>query len=168
MTNTADRYRLLISNIKRAFSEVAYPGDDDIISTPDHRLFCEECRELHDVFVGEIWTDLLNDDDWLGWLDHGMSFFSDAGWQYYLPAFLIQSIRQREFSFLYFSPNKDPRLVKYWKARINRLTVDQCWVIVEYLRIVVEEDSKSERNKEALQHWQENLERIASIKRDAV
>lgn len=76
-----------------------------------------------------------------GHVGYAMSFFSCAGWQYYLPAYLIQRIKLGQFSSLYLRPTRKPKVLDFWAERVNRLTADQCQVLVEYLLVVLKEDS---------------------------
>jgi hypothetical protein len=159
-------YSLLIERIKQVFANVPYPGDDNIISTPEHVAVCGECNGLYKALVGRQWTELIDDNDSSGHVSHAMSFFSSAGWQYYLPAYLIQSIMLRRFSSLYFQPRSDPELDEYWAGRISQLTGDQCRVLIAYLLVVLKEDSYSqymyEKNKEAVEHWKEIYQKIVA------
>ena len=95
-----------------------------------------------------------------------MCFFSPDGWQYYLPAYLIQRINLRIFSSLYFQPDDDPELEEYEAERINRLTDEQHKVLIAYLMVVLKEDSDSEymyeRNKEAVDYWKDNRKKTAA------
>ena len=163
-------YLVLIERVKQVFADVPYPGDDNIISTPEHVAECDECGGLHKALVGWRWAELIEDESVSGHVSHAMSFFSPAGWQYYLPAYLIQNIREHQFSSLYFQPSTEPEIRDYHAERINRLTVNQCKVIIAYLLVVLEEDSDSEymyeRNKAAVEHWQDNYRRIIARNSD--
>ncbi len=165
-SGSEEDYSILIERIKQVFADVPYPGDDKIIATPEHIAECDECSGLHKALVGRKWTELIEDEGSSGHVSHAMSFFSSAGWQYYLPAYLIQSIILRDFSSLYFQPNKDPELVEYQVERVNRLTGDQCKILIAYLLVVLKENSYSqhdyEDNKEAVEYWKENYQRIVA------
>jgi endo-alpha-1,4-polygalactosaminidase (GH114 family) len=108
----------------------------------------------------------MDDAESSGYVSHAMSFFSGAAWQYYLPAYLIQSIKLGRFSSLYFRESTKPELSNFQKERIKRLTADQCKVVVAYLLVVQHEDCSceydKERNKEAVDFWKQNYRRAAS------
>src|SRR5215208_1868092 len=164
-------YSALVERIKQVFADVPYPGDDNIISTPEHVAVCDECSGLRDALVGRRWPELVDDDDASGYVSHAMSFFSPAGWHYYLPAYLIQRINRRRFSSLLLRPTTNPGLTEFWEERVTRLTGDQCRAVIAYLLVVLQEDSSSryarERNREAAEHWRENYRKIASRRQGA-
>src|SRR5262245_41068052 len=123
----------LIERIREVFADVPYPGDDKIIGSAEHISACGECGGLQKALSGRKWAELINDAESSGYVSQGMSFFSAAAWQYYVPAYLIQSIKLRRFSSLYFQAGTDTRLADFWQERVNRLTPGQCRVIVAYL-----------------------------------
>ena len=161
-----NEYLSLIERIEDVFGDVPYPGDDDLISTPDHVKACEECGGLHKSLAGKTWREVCDNHELAGELSHAMSFFSAAGWQYYLPAYLIQRVRHRAFSSSDFAPDNDPQLVEYWNRRIERLTVAQCGCVVAYLLIVRQENHgnsyEMESDKEAVEYWKENYQKLLS------
>ncbi len=163
---SGEDYSALIDEIRRAFADVPYPGDDDIIATPAHVAACDECGGLRDALAGRTWPELIDDAGSSGHVGHAMSFFSPAGWQYYLPAYLIQSIKLGRFSSLYFRPRADPGLAEFWAERVSRLTADQCRAVVAFLLVVQKEDRscryEDEHNQEAVDHWKDNYRKAAA------
>ena len=155
----AEDYSPLVERIRQVFAEVPYPGDDDIISTPEHRAVCDECSGLHESLAGRGWTELVEDDASGGEVGHAMSFYTPAGWQYYLPAYLIQHLQRRRFTSLDLRPTRNPELVAHQEERHRRLTAGQCRVVIAYLLIVHKEERSCryevERNREAVEHWKE-------------
>jgi len=125
----------LIERIKNAFAGVVYPGNENIVSTSEHRAECEECQEIYDFFVSKTWEEILDEEESDNWLGYGQSFFEPLAWQYYLPAYLIKEINEDSFSSFYFAPNDDPELENFEENRLKLLTSRQCWVIVEFLEI---------------------------------
>jgi hypothetical protein len=155
-------YQPLIDRITEAFCEVPYPGDSCIIASPSHLQVCDECRGLHNSLVGKTWQEVLENKELHGKVSHGMSFFTAAGWQYYLPAYLILGIRRRVFrGSLYFLPHSDPKLINNQQERVSLLSADQCEVVVAYLSLALENNDRgdfvAEQNEEALRYWEENL-----------
>ena len=100
------RAQSLIEEIKEAFGNLAYPGDENLIASAEHRAECEEWQKLFDFFVGKRWENCLNKKSYRK-LDAGQSFFKPLAWRYYLPAFLIQNINRENFSSFYFTPEKN-------------------------------------------------------------
>lgn len=158
-------YSALVERIERAFADVPYPGDDRIIATPEHVAACEECGGLHEALAGRSWQELIDDEESFDHVSHAMSFYSAAGWQYYLPAYLIQTIKRGTPSSLYFRPDDDPELTEYHGRRVNRLTAEQRRAVLDYL-LAAQADGRSnpyadERNREAVEHWAENCRKVA-------
>lgn len=149
----------LIENIEKAFANVSYPGDENLISTPEHRAMCDECEGIYNFFVGKTWQETL-DEKSDSWLDLGQSFFLPLAWQYYLPAHLIHNINDELFSSFYFRPEEDPELFEFESNRIELLNSRQCDVIIEYLEIADElgkiDMFYEEENLKALNYWKEN------------
>jgi Family of unknown function (DUF6714) len=161
----------LIERIREVFADVSYPGDDKIISSSEHVLVCGECGVIQKALVGRKWPELIDDVESSGYVSQGMSFFSAAAWQYYLPAYLIQSIKLRRFSSLCFQASTKTSLAELQQERANRLTPDQCRVVVAYLLIVQQLDCLcrycTERNREAVDYWKNIYRRAASRNQDA-
>lgn len=158
-----NRSMILIERIKSAFAEVFYPGDENLIGTPEHRAECDECGDIYNFFVGKSWQEALRQDS-NGWLGYGQSFFEPLAWQYYLPALLLREINEDSFSASYFAPNDDPQLDDFEDNRINLLTSRQCGVVVEFLEISNELSEGihswiEDDNLTALAYWQENYQK---------
>ena len=153
----------LISRIKEAFADVPYPGDENILSTPDHILICEECHDLYEIFKGIGRGETLEGKEWFNNLGYAITFFSAAGWQYFLPAYLIQSISHNKLGSLHFYIDSDPELVEYWEDRISQLNQEQFKVLVDYLSAVVElnDPFTLDRDVAALEQWKERYQAVA-------
>ena len=123
----------LILRIEAAFEAVTYPGDENLIASPEHRATCEECSDLYEHLRGLRWTDAAASEAWDGWVSHGMSFFLPRAWQYYLPAFLIRTIRMGYLTYIRFLPPAGPNVTDWHDRRAACLTHEQCAVVVEYL-----------------------------------
>jgi hypothetical protein len=85
-----EREQKLLARIAAAFSNVPYPGDDDLTNSS----YGEEPEALIAEFRGQTeWRELSPD-----FLDRAcwgsaLSFFSDAALRFYLPAYLMADIR---------------------------------------------------------------------------
>ena len=154
------------------FADVPHPGDDGIIGTPEHVEVCGECGDLRAALGGRRWRELADDESSSAYVSQAISFYTAGGWQYYLPAYLIQSIRRGRFSSLYFRPTSDPGLVEYQEERVGRLTPDQCRVVIAYLLVVLKEDRSCqyevERHAEAVRYWKENYRMAAARRRRSI
>jgi hypothetical protein len=157
-------YQSLINKIELAFCDLQYPGDDKISGSQAHLNECEECRDIHNSLVslaGKTWQEALENTQLHGKILQAMSFCAPEGWQYYLPAYLIQLIRKRVFWSIPFLPGSTPGLMNFIQKRADLLNADQCEAVVEYLMLVQENDCRSdvaiEHNEIALSYWQENL-----------
>lgn len=79
----------LILDIEEAFSRTQYPGDEMIVY--DNSGFHLECQKIKEDFKGKDWRALpLN---LLKYHAEGLFFFTDESFRFYLPAYLIASIR---------------------------------------------------------------------------
>lgn len=122
----------LIEKIKKTFSGNKYPGDENLIASPEHLAECEECRGYYDYFVGKSWTKCLEQKSY-GKLCGGQSFFKPLAWHYYFPAYLINCVQLGKFySFDFRPPDKskfeDEDYVEFWneweQKRIDLLSPD--------------------------------------------
>jgi hypothetical protein len=84
----ADR-KALIAQIEQAFAAVPYPGDDRICPgvTAETRRFGTEEAEIEAAFRGIHWRDVPL--EVLNLHQLSLSFFSPAGFRFYLPAYLL-------------------------------------------------------------------------------
>jgi len=77
----------VVAAVRAAFTGSTYPGDDFLLGSREGR----EPYEAIEPFKGRDWQELEP-----GLLDsHGaaLSFFSEAGFRFYLPAFLLADVR---------------------------------------------------------------------------
>jgi hypothetical protein len=152
--NRKEDYSRLVDRIREVFTDVAYPGDNDILCTPEHVRGCGECSGLQRALDGRKWEDLAIEPR--GYVLHAMDFFTPRAWHYYLPAYLIQTVNGRIFSSLPFRPSSSAAK-KHLEERVEHLTRDQCRVIIAYLLIVFKENQSSQievdRNVEAVNYW---------------
>lgn len=158
-------YSALVERIERAFADVPYPGDDRVIATPEHVASCDECGRLQKALAGRRWQELIDDEEAYNHVGHAMSFFSPAGWQYYLPAYLIQTVRRGEPDSLYFRPTTDPELADHHERRTNLLTAEQCRAVLDYLLAARARELSAAYTDEsdggAVELWEENCRKAA-------
>jgi hypothetical protein len=165
-------YSPLIDRIRQVFADVLYPGDDSIIGTPEHVEICGECSWVRDSLAGRTWQEVAADDDPRSHLFHAMNFFSPAGFQYYLPAFLLLSVGHGWFTSEYFRPSWNPEFAGYLEEQASRLNADQCGVVVAYLLITLKEKrargNLEERDVEAVEYWKLLRVKLLARERGAI
>jgi hypothetical protein len=77
---------VVISRIREAFAATEQPPHDTLINN-----HCCECADVSAAFAGKRWTDVTLDDVMRG---REIALLTAAAWRYYLPAFLIWTIRE--------------------------------------------------------------------------
>ena len=157
MTNK-ERLSKLRQRILKTFPKIPPPGFDEIT---DHR--CDECNDVRDVFFGIKWWEA--DDDFIGDNFGNHPLFTHKSYHYYLPAFLIQSLRRFKtyndvVRFVIYSLSPSDRIDKtaFMKDRKSFFSEEQRDVIVSYLEIVLgDEEMKVHHSdaKKALQYWKD-------------
>jgi hypothetical protein len=80
----------LIVNIENVFKNEKYPGDSHIIY--DNNCNYPECEMLKKLFVGKLWNEIT--DNTLFEVRHNISFFSKEGFKYFIPAFMIATVKE--------------------------------------------------------------------------
>jgi hypothetical protein len=78
----------LIQHIHEAFVETEYPGDPFLLGS---REGCEPYEEVGPFEGKEDWTSL--DSEFLDAHYNALSFFSDGGFRFFLPAYLIADLK---------------------------------------------------------------------------
>ena len=76
----------VIDRIREAFADTALPPHDTLINN-----HCCECADVSAAFAGKRWTEVTLDDVMRG---REIALLTAAAWRYYLPAFLIWTIRE--------------------------------------------------------------------------
>ena len=162
----------LIEEIKEAFAENEYPGDENLVVSAAHRAECEECREIYEFFVGKSWQDCLAE-EFSRKACGGESLLNAAAWHYYLPSRLIQTIKRRQFYSWDFEEKIDediPEITKWQKERITLLTSKQCKVIIDYLEIALQVWQGIEKgyqdDTKPLMFWQRNYQKALDKERN--
>lgn len=154
----------LIKEIKQVFSTGKYPENEFISGSAEINQDSWEFRECHEYFVGKKWEDCLDEKSYRK-LIGGQSYFNTKAWHYYLPAYLIQSIKNKKFSFLHFKEFTDedlPEVIAWHKEKIQLLSSKQCKVVIQYLEITLEVwkdiEKGYEDDLETLKFWQKNYQ----------
>ena len=78
----------LIDEIKKAFENEEYPGDNNLVYNNSREHY--ECNELKNQFIGKKWFEITN--ELLFENKDALPFFSKEGFKYYMPSFMIYII----------------------------------------------------------------------------
>lgn len=105
--------------ITDAFQEIPCPGDDRIVS---HK--CWECDEVAAKLKGTRWEEWVDKPGELSMRGAGIFLLSAEGFRYFLPAFLIASLKDNSnfISDALLSALEDPNL-----ASIKSAHIDENW-----------------------------------------
>jgi hypothetical protein len=126
----------LKARIERAFAEVVRPANQEIADsqqTPDGSHLSESIK---DKDRDELSAEFM--------MIHGLSPFSAAGFQYFIPAYLIaalepQNMTVRKETVWTLTPNKnDLGVLARFKERTSKLTDEQRAVIDEFVSTMKE------------------------------
>lgn len=168
----------LIDQIERAFSDVPYPGDDDLAIDS----YGDEPEAVARAFRGHRdWRALgaaFLDDAPEGW-GTALSFFSDRAYRFYLPAYLIAHVHGHEFrtdpgvslSFGVTPQDEGRKLAQMWgggtlgdhaRRRFEPFDAYQVQAIVAYLWWRLDQYGEEDGSvAQALEHYW--LEREAKL-----
>lgn len=140
----------LIAEIYAAFDDVSREGgvswsEADVI---DAYGSDEQCAEARESDTDRNWTELIDVEAWTGGIHYcsNWSFLDPVGFRYYLPAGLIQSLRDEccdDVTFLFhltpIETKKPPgfRVDSDQRARWELLTVRQRSCVARYLRFII-------------------------------
>ena len=92
MTRQQEARDALVRQIRSAFSDVEYPGDDGIV--PDHVGYDPDVDEVAEALAGKRWQDVTSED--IASLRDGLCFMTSQAFRFYLPAYLTASILDYE------------------------------------------------------------------------
>ena len=123
--------------IREAFANVPYPGDDDLVG---HK--CEECKEVEARFKGQAWQELSSDT--IDSYYFALSLFTPPAFRYYLPAFMIFTLENLDsgssavdttvFSLCPLDSDNDS--FQFIRVRCDAITTRQKDVVRVFLRVV--------------------------------
>jgi hypothetical protein len=81
-----------ILGVKEAFGNLAYPGDEHIVSSAELKSNYDEAMKILNFFRGKRWQDITLD-ALIANRDH-LPVFTPEAYCYYLPAYMIATISQ--------------------------------------------------------------------------
>ncbi len=148
----------LISDIEDAFFKVEYPGDYNIALMDEM-----EGEEVNKFFKGKSWQDVHFKE--VSELSFSLIYFKPKAFIYFLPAFLIGSIKDSEAQFgpsyntilMCFIPPKNEN--KDFKARMKLFNKKQFHIIRRFLYYLIAiEDSDEVKIKNALNYVEGRIE----------
>lgn len=134
---------ILKEQIRAAFAEVPYPGDENIVQGPSL-----EAKEIESFFRGKRWDEItlenLNGNPPMD-PSAGPSFMTEQAFHYYLPAYLMITIDSKpeadvipEFTVHRLSIPEIPEAERSWyRSRVARFTRTQrraVKAVLEYVR----------------------------------
>lgn len=113
----------LQAKIEEAFSDVEQPSSDNITN---HN--CPECRAVRRVFRNQSWRAI--EPKKVYWAFGQLSLFTPEAFHYFLPAFMIYSLREPNSDvcqFVVFALTLHRKQVRseWWQKRIDKFTEEQ-------------------------------------------
>lgn len=129
--------------IEEPFSDVPYPGDDNITNHPG----CLECEEIREYFRGKSWRDLESLDLYPY---QALSLFTPEAFHYFLPGYMLATLNANGpaldmvaygvISLGGYRGQADASIEKHAISRLCLFTKEQREVIAEYLRFIKNSD----------------------------
>jgi len=147
--------RQLIENIKRAWANVPYPGDENIFTSDSY-----DDEGITEYFSGTTWEGHSVE----GLRDHSSAistFFTPAAYNYWLPAYLIAAIKDPDelsqgIDCLISSLTPENRATRFsleQRERLGLLTNKQKLILIEVIEYIVgqfEDSSHPEWTKQEI------------------
>ncbi len=169
--HTTQRRDALRRQIDDAFADATYPGDEGLI--PETSLCNPESQELRDLVMGRHWRELTLDYiDSRRINDTVAVLLSDEGFRYYLPAYMLAILEDRETAdvmvdsviyrligpFEMPSPERDAWLE--WTGQLGDEQQRAVTAFLEFERDVHREDYPFDEPERALHsYWRDGLQK---------
>ena len=129
--------------IERAFADVPYPGDDNIVT----RSKCMDLErdDVERAFKGKHWRDVLAYPvEFFRYHNSALSFFTPEAYQFYVPAYLIATaenyaqvdVVSDAVVFSLKADGRSPESLAFYKVRMMRLTSAQREAIRLFLELL--------------------------------
>ena len=152
----------LCTQIRRAFADVPYPGDDNLYD------YGQRDSDYYDVIrhlTGKHWQDVIselsNQIDSKTWLSKDILVCSPAAWHFFLPAHLITEILRGKINPFDLEPDLSERMGDYSERRFSSLNAEQCEVIIAYLEYgAVLLDEKQKKMPKYATHYEKQRQRL--------
>lgn len=152
MQNSELSVENLQSKIEAAFSDIEPPSPKNII---EHE--CQECRDVEQTFRNQNWRNIELKK--VEWAYDKLPLFTPEAFQYFLPAFMIYSLRKPESDvceFLVYALASKKVSVEWWQERLDKFTEAQKSVCSLFLRWLLpnrEYTYDAKDIKRALETW---------------
>lgn len=152
----------LIAEIKQAFSATRMPSDDELLH-PD----CMDDVDILEFYGGVEWQSLS--DHQIVYSYAALTAFSALAFQYYLPAYLIWTLRNKdsveyasESTLLALDPGTEKEMLHdFRKSKFSRLDQAQVAVIRKFLQTLLEHDDLGPLALSALEnYWSEDASSV--------
>lgn len=150
----------LVQEIQTAFASTPYPGDQELCGSSQG----DEPAEYAMEFRGLTWQQLHPEFPALNC--GALCYFSDAGFRYFLPAFLIAELigswrgRDPVFHLTYgFMPEEQAEWLEVKQKCFARFSLAERRAIIGYLRHMMNDEDQPDRIRNALEaYWEPSLE----------
>ncbi len=150
--------RELAQQVEMAFSDVPYPGDDNIVTHPNTSL----ASHLPALLTGKHWKDVPL--EFIIQENLSLPLFTPAGFRFYLPAFLratllypdqVDILPSNIFSSL--TPPDEEINLQNFLNRVNGFTREQTETLKAFVRlyIVIEHSYSDDRHDKASHFWEQ-------------
>ncbi len=166
----------VIGQIKQAFAESVYPGDEALIDS--YAIRDDEVIAVESAFQRQTDWSMLPAE--LLEMGEALSFLSDIAFHFFLPAFLIADLRSpldnanpvfhltsdfqdgvkdsiQKIARVFWPPDVDRHLtyLEWGERRFSHFSSDQCKAIVAYLSLKIDADpfSREEIEQALLNFW---------------
>ncbi len=160
----------LCGRISKAFDKVKYPGNGRIAS---RGWGCnpEIGDELEREFKGKHWRQVIRKTPaWFRTHYDALSAFTPEAFQFYLPAFVIKSIRNADAldlvpSWVIYNleaPQNNANLMQFYKARVGRLNRTQRHALVDFLSFMSKQASEDDPIQAHIKHARLSLETFSN------
>lgn len=124
----------LAARIRAAFTDKTPPADDELLH-PD----CMDDGDVQEFYGGVDWRDMT--DDMVAYSYAAPSFFSPAAFRYYLPAFMLSALRDKdrkvyasESILMHLDPGTEAETLHAFRlSKFDALTAPQIAVIRDFL-----------------------------------
>jgi len=157
------RGRLLIAEIKGAFADVEYPGDDRIGAFPGD----EECVMLALDFRGKHWSGITAREIASGGHHQGLLLMTVQAFVFYLPAYLLACVVEPRGAGLDYvidlltgPESEDPSRGAFSEEKVRALDCRQRVAVRHFLEYIIDRYAKSdeflvEDVERALKYWRQ-------------
>lgn len=158
---TLDEIPQLVKDIRTAFADSVYPGDENIVPVSSRNID-DESDEIKAAFLGKHWKEA--DLSLLLSQIFAQAFFTAQAFRFYLPAYMIVVLNEwkpsgivAEFLLYSLEPTEDEIINRRFFERINGFSDAQINVIRRFIEVysllLEDEDPENPHMINALAFW---------------